>query len=59
MIIRSTGEMKELEDLIEPYINWDDPIHNRFPEGTPPEILEAQDRLEKLAREEALYYMFG
>lgn len=58
MIIESTEEMKKLEDMIDPYINWDDPIRNRFKEGTPPEILEAQAKLTKLAEEEQLKFMF-
>lgn len=57
MILRPTEEMKKLEDMIAPYINWDDPIRNRFKEGTPPEILEAQEKLRELSMEQRLEFL--
>ncbi len=57
MILRPTEEMRKLEEIIEPYINWDDPIRNRFKEGTPPEILEAQAKLRELSMEQTLEFL--
>lgn len=31
--------------MIIPYINYDDPINNRFKDGTPQEIIEAQKKI--------------
>ncbi|MCR5608177.1 MAG: hypothetical protein K6G26_03860 [Lachnospiraceae bacterium] len=58
MILGPTEEMRKLEEIIEPYINRDAPIRNRFKEGTPPEILEAQEKLRELSKEQALHEMF-
>lgn len=45
MRIQPTDEMKKLENMIIPYINYDDPINNRFKDGTPQEIIEAQKKI--------------
>ena len=57
MIITPTEEMEKLRQMIKPYINWDDPIRNRFKEGTPPEILEAQAKLRELSMEQTLEFL--
>lgn len=54
MRTQSTDEMKKLEDMIRPYINYDDPIHNRFKDGTPKEIIDAQKKLTELSIQQSL-----
>lgn len=54
MRIWPTEEMEKLETMIIPYINYDDPINNRFKEGTPQEIIEAQKKLTELSIQQSL-----
>ncbi len=54
MRVESTDEMKELEKMIEPYLNWDDIFNKRFKDGTPDEIIEAQKKLTELSIEQTL-----
>ena len=54
-----TKEMKELMDMIRPYRDLSDPLGRKFIEGTPLEIIKAQERLEELSLEQQKWYMFG
>lgn len=52
MRAKSTEEMKKLENIIMPYINFGP--GPRFKEGTPKEILEAQEKLTQLSIQQTL-----